>query len=83
MTEPMLAIESSLQRLKSARRSAGTFSTWAIASMGSGTAKRGTRSKVPAGMSSSSRSTMARTGATTSASRFGVKYAATVPRNRV
>ena len=43
----MAAIESSLQRLKSSRRSTGTFSTWAMTSTGSGTANAVTNSTCP------------------------------------
>ena len=60
MRAPMAAIESSLQRLKSAIRSRGTLRTWAMTSTGSGTAKSATSSISPAPIHPSiSRSTIA------------------------
>ncbi len=84
ITEPMAAIESSLQRLKSSKRSTGTFSTWAMTSTGNGTANAATNSTSPSPIQRSMRRcTMASTGSRSPAMVRGVKYGATVPRYRV
>ena len=81
MRAPMAAIESSLQRLKSAIRSRGTLRTWAMTSTGSGTAKSATSSISPAPIQPSiSRSTIATTGSRSAAIDLGVKWGATVAR---
>ena len=80
----MPAIESSDQRLKSASRSSGTFSAWAMTSTGSGTAKsRHELDRARSIHESMSRVVISRIAGSSAAITFGVNALVTSRRYRV